>query len=479
MRPYICRAFESLLPSQFLAPALCALLAACAVGPDFHTPAPPASDRYAPGQAPSAPVPVAAEWWRAFGSPEIDAMVQEALRANPDLKSADAALAQAREQFKAQQGALLPSVDAGYAAQRASSSAALSPVLADNSLLYSLHTAEVDVSYALDVFGGVRRSAEAARAQADGQRFQYEAARTALIANVVVAAVQRAALAQQLEAARNASASGAQVLAFIRRQVELGALGQADAAAQEATLAQAQQAVPPLEKALAQQESALTILLGREPGQGAPPGPALAGIALPADLPMVLPAGLVRQRPDIRAAEANLHAAGANVGVAIAARLPSLTLTASAGGASPALNTLLSHGDGFWSLSGGVTQPIFEGGALLHRQKAAEAALDQAKAQYRSTVLTALKNAADSLDALARDGEALKAAEAAATAADRSLAFSRRQLELGQVGALAERAAEQAGAQARLALAAAQAARLADAAALCQALGGGWSAPPS
>jgi NodT family efflux transporter outer membrane factor (OMF) lipoprotein len=466
------------------------MLAACAVGPDFRTPAAPSSRGYEPGAAPPPAQPVGgpgdtqtlnwgaapdARWWRGFGSPALDALIEEALRANPDLKSADAALRQANELSAAQRGALLPSIDAGYDAERARISAALSPVLNSNTQIYSLHTAQLSISYALDVFGGARRADEAAAAQAEAQRFQYEAARISLIANVIAAVAQEAALRNQTRAAEAAAAAANDVLAFTRRQTELGALGQADVAAAEASQAQAEQAVPPLQKALAQQRTALAILLGREPGQDAGPDIALDALGLPRTVPVVLPSQLVRQRPDVRAAEANLHAASAGVGVAIAARLPNISLGAAAGGSSPDFARMFSGGDNFWTLSAGVAQPIFQGGALRHRQKAAEAALDQAKGQYRSTVLSALKNVADSLDALSRDSQALGAAQTAQVAADRSLQYARTQLALGQIGALTERGAEQAAAQAHGALAAAIAARFADTAALFQALGGGWS----
>ena len=470
--------------------ALCAGLGACAVGPDFKTPAPPAAKAYpadpsaalaadAQRQAlhPGAPTPD--RWWTAFGSPQLDALVDEALAANPDLKSADAALRQAREQLAAQRGALLPSLDAGYQAQRSKDSATVSPVLADNVEPYSLHTTQVNVSYGLDVFGGVRRATEAAKAGAEVQRFQYEAARTALIANVVAGAVQEAALKAQAQAGEENAAAAREVLALTRRQAEFGALGAGDVAAQEAALAQAEAALAPLRKALAQQQSALALLLGREPGPDPAPQLSLETLSLPPDLPLALPAQLVRQRPDVRAAEEALHAASAQVGVAIAARLPALTLTGAYGGTSTALRTLFANGNDFWTLSAAAAQPIFQGGALLHRQKAAEAALDQAKAQYRSTVLGALKNVSDTLDALGRDAEALGAAAKADAAAERSLDFARRQLALGQIGALTERGAEQAAAQARSALAAAKAARYADTAALFQAVGGGWRTPSS
>jgi NodT family efflux transporter outer membrane factor (OMF) lipoprotein len=462
------------------------VLTGCAVGPDFHAPAAPTSSGYGASQPTSPPgqtlTPGAAtptEWWKAFGSPELDAMVAEAMAANPDLKSADAALRQAQALLAAQRAALLPSVDASYEAQRAKTSNALSPVLADASNpIYSLHTAQIEVSYALDVFGGTRRAVEQAAAQAENQRFQYEAARQALIANVVAGAVQEAADRRQLEAAQAQAAALRDIAAFTRRQAELGALGQADVAAADTTLAQAEQAVPPLAKALQQQKTSMAVLLGREAGAAPAPEVDLDRLILPSNLPLALPAQLVRQRPDIRAAEANLHAASAGVGVAIAARLPNISLSAVAGGASPTLAALTSGGNDFWTLSAGVAQPIFEGGALRQRQKAAEAALDQAKAQYRSTVLNALKNVSDALSALAVDADALKAAVTADEAAQKSLAFSRRQLELGQIGQLVERNAEQASAQARSARASAQAARFADTAALFQALGGGLEKGP-
>jgi NodT family efflux transporter outer membrane factor (OMF) lipoprotein len=459
-------------------------LAGCAVGPNFKTPAAPVSAVYAPSPASAvadqqlhAGQPVPAAWWRAFGSPALDALVDEALRANPDLKSADAALSQARQLLAAQRGALWPSADLSYQAQRAKTSNALQPVTADNASLYSLHTAQVEIDYSPDVFGGVRRAVEAAKAQAENQRFQYEAARTSLIANVINAAIQDAALQAQLDAAMKAAVAGRDILAFTRRQAELGALGQADVAAQEVVLAQAEQAVPTLQKALGQQQTALAILLGREPGQGAPTVPALDAITLPADLPLVLPAQLVRQRADVRAAEANLHAASAQVGVAIAARIPDISLSAIAGGASLGIQDLLTHGNDFWTLTAGVTQPVFAGGALLHRQKAAEAALDQAKAQYRSAALSALKNVADCLDALSRDADALRVAKTAAAGAERGLTFAQRQTALGETGALQDRLAVQAYAQAEATFVAAQAARYADTAALYQALGGSWSGP--
>ena len=477
-------------PSRAWLVLLPAALAGCAVGPNFHRPPPPAASAYSAEPTPSQTLAVPgvaggqsqrlvqggamdAQWWRAFRSPALDAMVDEALKANPDLKSAEAALRQARAMMKAQQGAELPSVDLGYQAQQAKNSGALAPILADNNELYSLHTAQLTVGYTLDVFGGLRRQTEAAAAQAEAARYQYQAARLTLIANVVAAAVQSAGLARQVEAARQAAQDARQVLDMMRERARLGEAGQADVAAQETLVAQADQALPPLLKSLAAQQSALAVLLGREAGQGAPAPLDLDQLALPAELPVSAPADLVRQRPDVGAAEASLHAASAGVGVAIAARLPNIALGATGGGASTQLSNLISSNNTFWTLTAGFTQPVFQGGQLKEKQKAAEAALDQAEAQYRSTVLGALKNVADSLDALMRDAETLKAAAAAEAAGRRSLEFVRTSRSLGQVGALDVLNAEQAYDQARTALAAASAARFADTAALYQALGAG------
>jgi NodT family efflux transporter outer membrane factor (OMF) lipoprotein len=346
-------------------------------------------------------------------------------------------------------------------------------LLTDNSQLYTLHTAQVTVNYALDLFGGLRRQTEAAAAQADVARYQYAAARETLAANVVAAAIQSAALARQVEEARQTAADAGQIMALMQQRVRLGENGPADVAAQEAQLAQADQALPPLLKSLDQQQSALAILLGREPGQGAPAPLDLDRLTLPAQLPVTAPADLVRRRPDVGAADANLHAASANVGVAVAARLPNISLSAVGGGASTELRSLLTSGNQFWTLTGNVAQPIFDAGQLKQKQRAAEAAFDQAQAQYRGAVLSALKNVADSLDALTRDADALKAAAAAEAAGQRSLNFAERSRQVGEVGALEVLNAEQTYAQARAALAVASAARFSDTTALYQALGGG------
>jgi NodT family efflux transporter outer membrane factor (OMF) lipoprotein len=239
-------------------------------------------------------------------------------------------------------------------------------------------------------------------------------------------------------------------------------------------VAQARLALPPLQKQLAQQRDALVALAGGLPSEDVAARFQLAELKLPVDLPVSLPSKLVEQRPDVRAAEETLHSASAQIGVAVAARLPQITLTANVGNSAAALSSMFTPGTNFWTLAGGVTAPIFEGGTLLHKQRAAEAGFDQAAAQYKSTVITAFQNVADVLHAVQSDADALVAADASEQAAGRSLAIVRKQLELGQVAYLALLNAEQTYQQAKLALVQAQAARLADTAGLFQALGGGW-----
>jgi len=465
--------------------AAAALVAGCTVGPNFHRPAPPSAASYTAqplppqtaGPSPQrflAGSPVAARWWTLFGSAQLDALEDEALKANPDLKTAEAALRQARELYLAQRATLWPTVTLAANATRAKNSYTIAPPLADNAQSYGLFQGQLNLSYDLDVFGGLRRQVESVRAQADAQRYQTEAAYLTLTTNVAGAAVQLASLDAQLAATEQAIAADRRLLQLTRQEQALGQASTADVANAAATLEQAEQLAPPLRKQIDQQRDLLAVLVGR-PGADAPTGRlALAAFALPRELPVSLPADLVRQRPDVLAAEANVHVASAQVGVALAARLPDITLTGSAGGASTALGTLLAPQNTLWSVSGNVAQTVFDAGALRHKQKAAQAALDEAQSQYRSAVLVALQNTADVLQAIVEDAEADRHAAAAQGAADRSLRLARQQLAQGETGALPALTAEAAYDQAEVATAQAHAARYADTVALFQALGGGW-----
>jgi NodT family efflux transporter outer membrane factor (OMF) lipoprotein len=466
------------------------LLGACAVGPNFHTPAAPAQHGYttepvSPAVAPEGTVaggtqnfvPGAAverQWWHLFGSPQLDALIDRALKANSDLAAAQAALKVARETWLAQRGILVPQIEAGASSSRNKSSEYLAPVPNETVFTYGLQTAQVSVGYTLDLFGGNRRQVEAARAQYDAQAFQAEASRISLINNVAAAAFLEASLRGQVTAQQRMIAIQTEQLAIVRRQLADGQAAGADVMAQETLLAQTRAALPPLERALGQQQHLLAYLCGGTAADGPVAGLELASLTLPRDLPLSLPSALVRQRPDVRVAEANLHAASAAVGVSIANRLPQLTISASAGGSSGNWTSLLSAANSFWSVAGGLTQPIFAGGALLHRQRAAEAGYKQAEAQYRSAVLTAFQNVADTLQALKTDSEALDAANIAQHSAENSLAVARRQNGQGQVAFSVVLNAEQALRQADQALVQAETARFTDTAALFQALGGGW-----
>lgn len=474
-------------PSPALAAVLLplALLGGCAVGPDFQRPAPPVAAGYTPAPLADAQAggvtqtfalgqDVPGRWWSLYQSPALDRLVERALKANADLEAAQAALRAARETLIAQRGALLPTVDAGYTAVPQQVSAVLAPPLNSNADIFTLHTAQVTVGYTPDIFGGVRRQTETVAAQAENQRYQTEAAYLTLTANLVAAAIQEASLRDQVAATQKIIAVETEILDLMRRQMAAGQIGGGDVASQEALLAQAETALPPLLKQLAQSRDQLAALSGGLPSEAQDDGIELSSLVLPSNLPVSLPSSLVRQRPDVLAAEANLHAASAQVGVAVAARLPAFSLTANAGGMATHFADLFSHGDGFWTITAGVTQPIFEGGALLHRQRAAEASLDQAKAQYRSAVIDAFQNVADSLQALQADAAALQAADHAVASAKTSLDIARKQLEVGETSRLTVLSAEQAYQQGLIGQVQARASRYADTAALFQALGGGW-----
>jgi NodT family efflux transporter outer membrane factor (OMF) lipoprotein len=325
-----------------------------------------------------------------------------------------------------------------------------------------------------DVFGGTRRQVEALTAQEDAQRFQLEAAYLTLSANLVAAAMTEASLRGQIAATEEIIRIQRESLDILRRQQGLGQVAGAEVAAQEAALAQAEANLPPLQKQLGQQRHLISVLAGRFPSDQPPARFDLASLRLPQDLPVSLPSKLVDQRPDVRAAEANLHAASAQIGVATANRLPQFTLTGNVGTTALTLAGLAAPGNVFWSIAGNVAQTVFDAGTLFHKQRAAEAAFDQAGAQYRQTVLTAFQNVADALHALQEDAVALKAAAAAETAAKTSLAIAQRQLQLGAVNYLALLTAQNAYQTALSTRVQAEAARLSDTAALFQALGGGW-----
>jgi NodT family efflux transporter outer membrane factor (OMF) lipoprotein len=330
----------------------------------------------------------------------------------------------------------------------------------------------VTVTYVPDIFGANRRQVESLAAQAEAARYQLDATYLTLTANVVAAAIQDAGLRAQIAATVRVIALERDALAVMRRELELGAIAEGDVYAQDAALAQAEASLPPLNRQLQTTRDLLAALTGRLPADSKPVTFELDNLLLPTDLPLGVPAQLIERRPDVRAAEAQLHAATAQVGVAIANFLPQLTLTGDIGSSATKLDQLFLPGTGFWFAGASLSQTLFEGGTLLHRKRAADAALDQAGANYKSAVLTAFQNVADSLHALDTDADAMNAAGRAASAAQKSLDVAKRQLELGSVSYLSLVLAEQTYEQAMISLVQARANRYADTAALFQALGG-------
>ena len=477
-------------------------LIGCAVGPNFHRPAEPTTGTYTAQAQPTVLSSAAAgggatltdsgtqtfiagqdppaQWWHEFGSPALDALVAEAMRANPNMQAAEAALRQARENVAAGRGAYFPQAQLTAAASRNRNAVqVLSPTLSSGTAIFNLYTPQVSVSFIPDLFGANRRQVESLQAQAQASGDEYDAAYLTLAANVVTAAVQEAGLRAQIEATLQIIDIERESLQVMRRQLELGAIAEADALAQEAALAQLEASLPPLQKALDQQRDMLAVLTGHLPSDPPSSQFELDAITLPATIPLSVPSKLVDRRPDVRAAEAQLHAATANVGVAIANMLPQITLSGSLGSVATETGKIFSSQSEFWSAGASLSQTLFAGGTLLHRERAARAALDQAGAAYRVAVLTAFQNVADALRALAADADAVKAADRAATLSQASLDIARRQYELGAVSYLSLLSAQQTYQQAIIGRAQARTNRYVDTAALFQALGGRAPRPSS
>ena len=465
-------------------------LAACAVGPDYKAPETPAAQAYTetprPAQTESAPVQggdaqrfqvganIAADWWKVFGSPELDALIQAAIAGQPTLAAAKAALRQAEENVNAQYAVLYPSVDAALSARRQKISGASFGNPSQNIPTFNLYNASVNVSYQIDVAGGARRELEALRAGVDFQRFQVEAAYLALTANVATTAFREASLREQIRATREISEAQDAQLVLAEKQFKLGAISGSDLLGQRAQAAQTRATLPPLEKALAQTRNQLAVLVGKLPVDAKLPELDFGNFLLPQELPVSVPSELLRQRPDVRQAEAILRQTNARIGVAEALMFPQLTLSGSYGSAALRSGDLFSPGTTLWNIGANLLQPIFHAGQLRAQKRGAEAAYDQAFAQYQTAVLTAFQDVADVLLALDYDARTLKAQAEAEAASRESLEVTREQLKVGGANYLALLNAQRQYNLAKAALVQAQAARYADTAALFQALGGGW-----
>lgn len=480
------------------------VLNGCVVGPDFKQPQAPQASAYSPQALPqetaSAPVlagnaqkfnvtaSIPSDWWTMFQSPQINELIEYAFKNNPTLQSAQASLRQAQQSVIAQQGYFFPSVGAGYSASRNKIAGNLSSgapgvqangdVIAPNAVgdpvIYNFHVAQLSVGYVPDIFGGNRRQVESLQAQLQAQHFQTEATYITLAANVVAAALQEATLRAQINAITKIIRLNNENLDIMYKQLALGFIAGMDVTAQEAAAAQAEQSLIPLTKQLEQTRNLIRALAGNLPNEEVPEIFELDSIHLPQELPLSLPSQLVEQRPDIRAAQEQWHAASAQVGVAKAGRFPQFTITAAVGGMASTPDWMFRQAGSFFSLLSNVSIPLLDGGTLKAREQAAREALAQAAADYRRVVITAFQNVADTLHAIRYDAEYLKAASRAQMALKEAAALTRKQYDLGYASYQIVLLAEQNFQQADVNLIQAQAARLTDAAALYQALGGGW-----
>jgi NodT family efflux transporter outer membrane factor (OMF) lipoprotein len=465
--------------------------AGCAVGPDFRTPAAPGVKAYTekpmPAETVSAPgmggAPqrftdggdIPEQWWTLFHSQTLDRLIRQALANSPTVAEAEAALREARENLRARTGTVYyPSIDGDLSATRQKTTgASLGQPDAPGST-FTLINASVDVSYSLDIFGGGRRELEALRARADNQRFRLEGARLTLSASIVTTAVKEASLRARIRATEEIVTSQTEQLELVERQFLLGGISRSDVLAQRTQLAQTKATLPPLEDELARTRHQLAALCGRFPGEEGLPEFELEDLRLPPDLPLSLPSTLARQRPDIRASEELLHAASAQIGVATANLYPRITLSAGLASNATRIEDLFSSGTSIWNLGAGLLQPLFHGGELTAKRRAAIAAYDQAHSRYRDTVLQAFRDVADVLRTLETDARTLLARSDAEASARDLFDVARKQFQAGAVSYLTLLNAQQQYQQTRISLIEARAARFSDSAALFQALGGGW-----
>ena len=471
-----------------------AACSACAVGPNFHRPAPPKDVDYGNATAQSATsaspgtggnaqrfiggMDIPGQWWELYQSPKLNALIEQALKGNPNIDAAHAALRQAHDLYRAQRATVFsPVVQGSFSATRAKNAVetlANPTSLAQTNPYYNLFTAQLDLSYMPDVFGGSRRALEASRAQVEATRFELIATYVTLSSNVVNTAVQEASLRGQIAATDRLLALQHQLTDTVQHQQAIGTASNADLLQQQAAEAQTAATLPPLQKQLGQTRDALTALLGRLPAAEPAETFRLEELTLPQELPVSLPSKVIEQRPDVRQAEENLHSTSAQVGVALADMLPQFAITANTGSAALEIGKLFGPYTGFWTLGASLTQTLFDAGALIYRHRAAEDALDEAAAQYRATVILACQNVADTLRALQADADALKANAEAARAARASFELVRQQYLNGSVSLVGLLNAEQTYQQAEIAHVQAQANRYSDTAGLFQALGGGW-----
>lgn len=454
----------------------------CAFAPPAKPPAPPAPNHYAAQSLPSDSVTAdgiaqhfslgaraVPEWWRLYGSDTLDAWVDEGLRNNPSLTATKHTLEAAHQLLRAQVGAnMLPSLDVGTQASR--QRALGLPEIGPPTNLYDVYAGQLELSYNFDLFGATRHGIEQAAAQVDQQSYEFDAAKRALAANIVIAAINAASLAEQVNTSERLSTLAHEQADLTERSYRLGATSHDDLLTAQQAAASVDTSLPPLRAQAARARHALAVLMGRTPDQ-APSDLMLAQLHLPMDVPVSVPSDLLQQRPDVLAADAVVHAASAQVGVATANLFPHISLSASLGSAAFKPSDVFTSAGSIWSAGLSLTQPIFHGGALLAQRRAAIASYNGALAQYQQAVLNAFQNVADTLTALNQDALALQSAQDAARAAEQSFTDADARYRLGAVSYPTAVLSEQHWQSAKLAEIQARAARLADTAALFQAMG--------
>jgi NodT family efflux transporter outer membrane factor (OMF) lipoprotein len=474
--------------------AACAVLAAagvllldgCALGPDFVRPEASPVQQYTHGKEPTGTISaegqaqrfspgakIAGDWWRLFNSSKLDAVIKEALVNNPNLQAAQASLRQSQDNLQAGYGVFYPQVNAGFGATRQ----LYSPLKVGQNAagsIFNLFTLSASVSYAIDVFGGARRGLESLQAQTDVQRYTVVATYLALSGNIVNTLIARAGYSAQIEATERLIDSLKEQVRITEVQASAGTVPYSTVLSVRSQLAATEATIPPLRQKLDQAEHLLATLAGKAPAEWASPQLELAELTLPADLPLTLPSELVRQRPDILAAESALHSASANIGVATAALFPSFTLNGDYGANNTTFGNLGSDNSKFWSLGPSVLAPIFDGGTLRFRRKAAIEAYGQSQASYRQTVLGAFAQVADTLRGLEHDAETLRAQSGQLAAAQEALRLVQINYQTGIVNYLSVLNADSQYYQAKIGFLQTRAQRLQDTVALFVALGGGW-----
>ena len=467
-------------------------LAGCAVGPDFVRPEAPKVSRYSQGADPQATASaagtaqhfefgaqIAADWWHLFGSTKLDTVMAEAFANNPGLEAAQASLRQSQDYLRSGYGIFYPEIDAAAGASRQK----YNPLKIGQNLptsIFNLFTLSATVNYALDVWGGERRMVEGLGAEVDLARATEQATYLALSANIANTLIAKAAYRAELEATQQLVELEKEQVRLSEVQAQAGTVPYANVLSLRSQLASVEATIPQIEQRLVQSDDLLATLAGHLPAEWSPPEVGLAELALPSKLPVSVPSDLVRQRPDILAAEATVHAASANIGVATAALFPSITLSGSYGSNGTSTNTLLASRGNFWAFGVSAAAPLFDGGTLWFKRQAAIDGYQQASATYRQTVLNAFEQVGDTLRALDHDAEILRAEEEALAVAQQALHLVQASYDAGLANYLDLLVSDAQYHQALVAELQASAVRYQDTVALFAALGGGWwNAPPA